>query len=212
MSLKIINYNARVIPGVTFPSKSFVIENENQLVVISPCDFEEKEMAHLRSSTKNLIFIAPNNFHNLYLKKMKDLFPKASFFGPKRAQNQSGVELMDPKGLKIKDVHLFHINGNRTLKETCYYHVPSKTLLVTDLVFNMRQPMNLATKAMTTLSGTYHKLAISRAIKFSISDKTKFCESLKELLDLDIEKVIPAHGESIDAQEFKRLIGEYINS
>lgn len=66
----------------------------------------------------------------------------------------------------------------------------------------MTHKMNLPMKIMMTCAGTLGKLGTSRVIKLSIKDREAFRKSIKYLTDLDIEEVIPNHGDSISKTEF----------
>ena len=210
MSIEIINYEANAGFGIIFPSKTFIIEEENQITVISPCDLSQEKIEQLKASKKQIIFIAPNNFHNLYLKKMQQTFPKAEFFGPKRSAKQSGVELKKTTEYTSSILEMYPLNGNPGIGETCFYHKELKTLIVTDLFFNMKHKMNFATKMAMKCAGTYHKTATSRAVKITTKDKAAFNTSLTAMGKLDLESIIPSHGGTLTRTEFKEFINHSI--
>ncbi len=206
MSIEIIDYIANTGFGVQFPAKTILIEDDVNHFIISPCELPQETIETLMNSNKHIIFISPNNFHNLHINKMKNLFPKAFFYGPKRSAKQSGVELKSLKDLKSEDVEFIYLKGNNTLAETCFYHKPTETLIVTDLFFNMKHKMNLPTKLAMLIAGTYQKPATSRIIKFTTKDKPALKSSLSYLASLPILKVIPSHGDAIGKDEFIKLI------
>jgi hypothetical protein len=135
---------------------------------------------------------------------MHDTFPNAKFYGPKRAAEVSGVPLLNIKEFSSPNIETIYIEGNNSLSETCLYYKPKKTLIVTDLFFNINHDMNMMTKMAMKMVGTYKKLATSRMIKFSIKNKDLFNQSLKRLADLDFTEVIPNHGDSISKEIFIR--------
>jgi len=201
MTIELLHYEADAA-GVIFPAKTFIIEEESSLIIISPGPLNSLTIDRLTKTKIELIFIAPNNFHNLYLKSMCDTFPHAKFYGPKRAAKVSGVPLLNTKEFSSPNIETVYIEGNNSLSETCFYYKPEKTLIVTDLFFNMNHDMNIMTKLMMKIAGAYKKLAMSRIIKFSIKDKNLFNRSLQRLADLDFKKVIPNHGDSISKELF----------
>ena len=145
MTIEILHYKAGGA-GVVFPAKTFIIEEEKSILIISPCLLNEETTDRFKNTTKELIFIAPNNFHNLYLKSMYDLFPNAKFYGPKRAAKVSGVKLQNIEDFSSPNVETVYIQGNPSLSETCFLYKPNKTLVVTDLFFNMNDEMSIMTK------------------------------------------------------------------
>ena len=201
--MKIVNYTANAGFGIIFPAKTFIKEFDNDIYIISPGDLSDSDINELRNSNKALHFIAPNSFHNLYLKKMHKQFPGASFYGPKRAQEQSRIKLDRSENIPTHDLSVFPINGIPALKESFFYFKKSKELVITDLVFNMHHKMNLATKLAMKLAGTYHKLGTSRLVKSSIKDKQEVLNSLAMIKELEVEKVYLNHGDNISFQELK---------
>ncbi len=201
------SYVANTGLGIQFRSKSFLVETQDELIIISPANFDQEMIKNIKESPLKKVFIAPNNFHNINLAKMKSLFPDASFYGPKRSEEQSGVVLIRNKELDISDEIIpIKIYGNYKLMETCFYHSPSKSLIITDLLFNMHHKMNFPTRAILTIAGAYHKLNMSRLLKFTINDKDLFIKSLKSLLDYPFEHVLLNHGDRITRKEFEIFV------
>lgn len=207
--LEIVKYSANAGLGVIFPAKTFIINGAQSVYIISPCDLELSITKELNSLGKKLYIIAPNNFHNLHLATMQMAIPKAEFFGPKRSAEQSGVELSNTKNLTQEDIKTVFIKGNNTISETVFFHLSSKTLIITDLLFNMHHKMNISTKLAMKLAGTYQKLGMSRALKMSIKDKVAFKKSLLSLLELPFERVIPNHGMEISKEDFTRFVKNF---
>lgn len=206
MKIEILHYKAGGA-GVVFPAKTFIIEEDTSFVIISPGPLNSQAIDRLSKTKKELVFIAPNNFHNLHLRSMHDIFPNAKFFGPKRAAKVSTVSLLAMEDFSSPNIETIYIEGNNSLSETCFYYKPEKTLIITDLFFNMNHEMNLMTKMTMKISGAYKKLATSRMIKFSTKDKNLFNQSLQRLAALDFTEVIPNHGDSISKEIFiKRFV------
>jgi hypothetical protein len=197
----IIHYNAGGA-GIVFPAKTIIIEEEGSFIVISPGPLNPQIIEEFKSTNKNLIFIAPNNFHNLHLKTMYSLFPKAQFYGPKGSAKKSGVPLVDTKEFTLPSIEKIFIEGNEALGETCFFYKPEKKLIVTDLFFNMHHDMNLMKKMLMLTAGTYKKVATSRMIKLMTKDKSLFLKSLQKISELDFDVAIPNHGKSISKKEF----------
>lgn len=202
MESKIIHYEAKAAPGIIFPSKTYILPDQDQILVISPSELDEEIINELKESQKRLVIIAPNNFHNLYLNRIKSVFPNAKYYGPKRSAKQSGVDLLPLKELKTNEIELIPIQGAPALGEVCFYHKPTRKLYVTDLFFNMQHKMNLPMMIMTTFAGTRGHLGTSRLLKMLIKDKKAFQESVQYMISLEADEVIPNHGDPISQSEF----------
>ena len=82
------------------------------------------------------------------------------------------------------------------INETVFLHQASKTLIVTDLVFNISETQGWS-KFVWNVYGINHKFKVSPLFKFSIKNKKKFKESIQELLQWDFDNVILSHGNII---------------
>jgi len=208
--VSIYPYVANTGLGIKFTAKSVLLKTDKQLIIISPANFDEEMINSIKESKLEKVFIAPNNFHNLNIKKMKETFPDAQFFGPKRSEQQSGVKLTRNRELNISnEITPIMIDGNFKLNETCFYHAPSESLVITDLLFNMHHKMNFSTKLALTCAGAYHKLGMSRFLQMTINDKEKFKTSLNSLFDYPFKRVILNHGENITREELKNFIQNF---
>ena len=204
--MKMLNYEAHAGLGVIFPAKTFIVEGQADIYVISPGPLNDETVKELRSAQKTLHFIAPNNVHHLHLKKAKELFPDSNFYGPRRSMDKSGLSLMPLSELPGHDLQQFKIEGNKAMSETAFHNKHTNELILTDLIFNMRHEMNFVTKLVFKMAGVYHKVGTSRLIKMTIDNKKQFKQSLEQLLTLNPSKVYLNHGDAISGEVFRRHI------
>lgn len=198
-----IPYLAKLGMGVCFPATTSCIKLDGKIIVISPGPMVE-QTSDLKNIDLDLVFVAPNNFHHFHLKRMKELFPQAEFFGSLRAQRISGVDLKLLGDFEYLPTS--KIMGNNLLGEYCFFHEESKNLVSTDIIFNMHHKMNLATRMATIMAGTYHKTAISRLLKVSTDDAEVFFESLENLLKFPFETLVIGHGDNLSREDFERFL------
>ena len=96
------------------------------------------------------------------------------------------------------------IRGIPALAETVFYDSDSKTLIVTDLMFNMDSTVAFGTRLLLSAFGANNKLAQSKLVRMNTKDKSAYKSSAEKLLDLDFARVIVSHGNLVeDAQAFK---------
>lgn len=201
------NYQASPGLGIIFPAKTFFLETQKFYYIISPARFDEREIKRLKEIKKQIIVIAPNNFHNIGLAPLKENIIAAKFFGPKRSAVQSKVELEKTTNLpKDDELEAIFIKGNKSLSETVFIHRPSKSLIVTDLLFNMHNKTNLTSTLLFKMYGTYKKLGQSVVLRLTAHDKKEFLKSIKDLTKLDFENVLLNHGEHISKKEFDKFV------
>lgn len=108
---------------------------------------------------------------------------------------------------------LASIDGMPKVEETVFFHRPSRSLIVADLLFNILEPKGFGIKIATRLFGTYRRLGISRFYKLGIKDRTAFAESVRSVISRDFDRLIPAHGAIVetDAKEkTKAVLSEFL--
>ena len=198
-------YSEKIMPGVHFPVNSSLIELENNtLMVISPGPFEQKMIREIIAKYSTIYCVAPNAFHHKHLKSFNSFFPEIDIYGPsaltKKQPWLSGKILsLDSLAEKLKgQILLFPILGNSLLNETVFYCHRSKSLIVTDLFFNMRNPMPLGRKWILSLVGARNKIAQSKLVKKSITNKETYIRSVKPLAKLDCQRIIVGHGHIVE--------------
>ena len=69
------------------------------------------------------------------------------------------------------------------------------------------RPPGLAAKIIFSIMGTYNGLAMSRLWKVAITDKSKFRSSIEKVLKFDIENLALAHGNSVQGDGKRLLMG-----
>lgn len=210
------DYTFKIMPGVDFPVKSTFIELENHgLMIISPGPFDKKTIQDTLVKYKTVYCVAPNAFHHKHLGEFYNLFPNINIYGPTsliKKQAWLSDVLMDLGSLKERlegQVLFFPILGSKLLDETVFYCRRSKSLVVTDLVFNMRDPMPFGRKCLLSLVGARNKIAQSKMIRASLKDKKAYAQAVKPLRELNCERIIVAHGQTIEgASEINRAMAE----
>ena len=202
------------MPGVHFPvSSSFIELENNRLMVISPGPFEQKMIQEIIAKYSTVYCVAPNALHYKHLKSFNDLFPKIDIYGPsaltkKQPWLSEKILSLDSLNEKLKGhILFFPILGNSFLDETVFYCRQSKSLIVTDLFFNMKDPMPLGRKWILSLVGARNKIAQSKLVKSSIKDKEAYVRSVKPLSELDCQRIIVGHGHIVEgATETKKAL------
>lgn len=200
-------YTAKILPGAHFPVRSTFLELANQeLMIISPGPFEAHFIQPIIAKYKQVYCVAPNAFHHMHLQQFHRRFPEVAIYGPRAlvkkqpwlSNHLSSLSSLE-KTLKAQ-VTFLPIAGNPTLSETVFYYQPTKTLIMTDLIFNMREPMPKGRRWLLTLAGVRNKIGQSKLIKYTIKDHRAYADSIKAILGLECERIIIGHGNIIEGQ------------
>ncbi len=161
--------------------------------------------------------VAPSNGHNLFLEAWQSAFPDAAVYLaagiPKKRPNLKDYTLLRDLDTPPwqRDLEMIAMGGAPFFDEHMFYHGRSKTLLVTDFFQNytgvkQKGLGKIVTKFILEPIGFKGKcLAPPLKTKFAVKDRQALRASLDRLWDLDIECVVPAHGDIFE-QDAKQAI------
>lgn len=161
--------------------------------------------------------VAPSNGHHLFLEDWQRSFPDATIYLAdgilKKQPNLKNYTLLrDLDSPPWQDeLEMLPMAGAPLWDEHMFYYARSKTLLVTDFFQNYTGVKQkglgmIVTKLLFEPLGFKGKcLAPPLKTRFAVKDRNALRASLDKLWDLDIECVVPAHGDILD-QDAKQLI------
>jgi len=147
--------------------------------------------------------VGPNCLHHLHLGTWSARFPDAELWGaPGLAAKRGDLTFTGTVGTGNEpwraELDTIVIEGSPKLGETVYFHRASKTLVVTDLLFNMQKIRGFFTPWVLRMMGTYRKLAMSRVWRIGVTDRGKLAESGRRVLALGAKRLVMSHGEVIE--------------
>ncbi|MCK6597730.1 MAG: DUF4336 domain-containing protein [Bdellovibrionaceae bacterium] len=188
------------MPFMVLPVRSILLEVMSKKILISPGSQLTAENYQKMGEVTDLV--APNLFHCGGIAKAKRFFPNARVWGIK------GVKEVKPDIFWDKilgedpwefneQLPILLIEGMPKVNEVVFYDKSSRSLIVTDLCFNIKNPKGIGSWLILKIFGTYNKFAISRFyIKF-ISDRLAFNQSIKKIFLWNFEKIIVSHGDNV---------------
>lgn len=143
--------------------------------------------------------VAPNLMHHLYQGPYQAAYPDSRLAAPaelarKRPDLRIDQRLEDPLPAWDGAIEGRAIAGNKTLQETVFLHRDSRTLILTDTAVNIGPAEHWSLRLYARLNGCYDRLALSAMLKMLYRDRKAARASLDAVLDLDFDRVIPAHG------------------
>ena len=190
------------MPLVSLTARSTLVPlKNNKFVLISPVKFDESQRSELLKANPEAI-VSPSCFHHLFIKAAHDYLPEAKLYGApglqrKRADIKWDGILTENSWPYQDELKAIFIEGAPKINEVVFYHCDSKTLIVTDLLFNLKNLKSLPEKLVYGLMGTFNNPAVSRLVKLLMKDRKALKKSLKQVLDLDFDRLVMAHGEII---------------
>jgi len=201
--LWIINGPKERYLGLDLPTRMTIVRIKRQLWIHSPIPLTDKIIRFMNSIGDPAFIIAPNKLHHLSLLKWRYQFPSASFFAPpglKRKRRDINFEfemLPDLRYTWSTDILHLHFTGNLFIKEVVFFHRASRTLILSDLLFNVRDqdfsgPQKLFAKFDQIL---YPNGGSPRLFRWTMGTKKAARKSYQKFLEWDPENVVISHGE-----------------
>lgn len=146
--------------------------------------------------------IVPNLEHTRFLNEWRQRYPHAHLYAPATSA------IKQPVSLPLTDSELLSlaINGMPRLQESVFFHPESRTLILTDLAFNLGGEMSLWAKCFLKLNGAYGHFTPSRLLKSLVKDSPAFNASIQQITQWDFERIIISHGAPITEDGKKRFL------
>jgi hypothetical protein len=191
----------KTLPGLELPVRSAVIELEAGRVLWSPGSRLTEEQ--LRGAGAITDIVAPSLPHTGGMKRAAAAHPSARLWGPAGVREKLpelkwhgllGVDAWPHE----RELSRLPIDGMPQMREHVFLHRRSRTLLVSDLVFNIREPRGWGSRPIYSLFGTYRRFAVSRLFLSRVKDREAFKASLQPISQWEFEAVVPSHGEPVE--------------
>lgn len=192
-------------PGrVRIPINMTVIRlRDGALLLHAPTEIDDALGAALDALGPVRHVVAPNSLHHLFVAPCLRRYPQAALYlAPGLPGKRPDLRAAGVLGAAAPpwdgELDTLTIEGAPKLREVVFFHRASRTLLVTDLLFNMTDPATASTGLLLRLMGTYRRLAVSRIWRMYTKDRQAQRPTLEALLAWPFERIIPAHGTVYD--------------
>jgi hypothetical protein len=201
----------RLGPGFHLPLRSTILGLAGgELAVVSPVAFDDAVAARIDRLGGVRHLVAPNLLHHLHLGAAAARWPDARVHGAaglrsKRPDLHLHATLEGPTELH-PDLLAVPVEGVPRFSEYVLLHRPSRTLVVTDLVFHVHESRGWMTPWILRMVGArVGTLGQSRAWPLAAADQRALAASLRRILALDFDRLVMAHGEPIERGAKERL-------
>lgn len=186
--------------GAEFGNRMSVIRlGSGDLLLHSPIAFDQTVKQQIAALGRVAYLITPNAFHGLFMDEWLTAFPEALHLSAK--ENRSSAAALSGSaalaGLS-PEIEIAGVNGIPKANEFAFFHKPSRTLLLTDLAFNITGDVPLWTRLFFSLNDAYGKFGPSRLMRSMIEDRNAFRESLLNILEWDFEQIVVSHGHVVE--------------
>jgi hypothetical protein len=160
------------------------------------------------------VILAPSRFHRLHVAEFAAAYPEAEVHAvpaaaeklgkaPGKAPGKAKVKVSsllgdDPARAWADVLEQSQIRGSSLYDEVDFYHGASRTLILTDLCFNIPVTAPLATRVTAGALGILGRLSVSTTLRFSTRDRAAVRHSLERVLAWDFDRLILSHGDIVE--------------
>ena len=157
--------------------------------------------------------VAPNWFHDLYLKQYRELYPQAKFWGPRflRTQQPSLIDTVLDGAVQppwFEEMPHITLSGLISLDESIFFHANTRTLLAADFLTNA---IASARAPLLTRMG-YRFLRLDGRLQifpylrwFGFSSRASIASAVRQIFTWNPERLIVGHGKPLEADVNEQL-------
>ena len=196
-----VDTHFRVPGGGDLPLRMTVLQLADGSVVLhSPIRIDDALAAELEAVGPISHLIAPNCFHHVFAGKAKERWPNAKLLGaPGLAEKRPDLAFDGELGDSLlaplaAELDACVVGGSPRMGEVVFFHRATRTLLATDLVFNLDNPPGLALRLALSMMGNRRGLKQSRLLRVFNKDRAALQASVERIINFPAERVIMGHG------------------
>ncbi|HLT39680.1 MAG TPA: DUF4336 domain-containing protein, partial [Enhygromyxa sp.] len=216
----------RLPGGLIFQARMTVIRlPSGGLVLHSPIAIDDALAAELATLGEVQEMISPNLMHDGFAVPGKQRYPRARLWASVALRDADGrsrstkvpadawLDASDCEAAFERVLAVHPIEGAPKIGEVVFVHRPSRSLIVSDLLFHIDYPTNFMTRLALRLVGAHGgRLAQSRVWRASTRDRSAAGASVEAIFtdsdvasthDGPIQRLIPAHGSILEAASGK---------
>ena len=169
------------------------------LVVHAPCKPDEPARTLLADLGVVDSVVWPSWWHDLYLRAWAAAYPSAKLYvSPRLRRAAIPAAILDEARPPWPDVDLLYVDKlPALLDEFVFLHRPSRTLVVADLVVNVRADLPRLTRAFFGLMGAYPGPRIPWFYATLTADKQHLRKTFQRMLAWDFDRLVVGHGDVV---------------
>jgi hypothetical protein len=159
--------------------------------------------------------VAPNKVHHLYFAAAAAAFPDARRWGaPGLARKRRDLAFDEVLGdaapaAWADELDQLRLEGAPYAEEIVFHHRATRTLIATDLVFNIRESDSLVTRLFLRAGGVHGRFGPTRMFRSLIRDRAAARRSIDRMLAWDFDRVVMSHGVVLQSRGRRLLRDAY---
>jgi hypothetical protein len=188
-----------------------VIRVDGDLLLHSPVPLDPALREELDRLGRVRWVVGPSRVHHLYLGDYARAYSAAELFGapglPEKRKDLTFRHVLTDDWVAPWHEAVSHrlFRGAPTLNEVVFFHPASRSLLLTDLAFNVAAGDANRARLFHRLVGATDRFGPHRIVRLAIRDRAAARASLEEILAWDFDRVIVTHGSVLERGGRARL-------
>ncbi len=172
-------------------------------VIHSTAPFSPEDVAMIRSLGEPGWLLDGILRHDTFAKEGRAAFPGIPYLAPEGFAEVVGFETTPIIPAPVEwdgELQALEIQGAPEARDTALLHVPTRTLILTELVFNFGgEETNLTELLLRVAVGSEHNPGMPRPVRAGVQDREAFLCSLAMIMKWDFDRVIVGHGDVIES-------------
>jgi hypothetical protein len=165
----------------------------------SPVALDDASRAALEAVGTPSYVVAPSKVHHLFVKPLLEAYPNAKLYGApglasKRKDLSFHGELASGISEWSSDLDEQLVEGAPLMNEVLFFHRASRSLVVTDVAFNIPSAEHWWTRTYLRAMGAYGGFGQSKMVKLCVRDRAKVRASVERALEWDFDRIVMTHG------------------
>jgi len=139
--------------------------------------------------------------HDTFAKQGRTAFPNIPYLAPEGFSKLAHVDcapLLPAPAAWAKEIRVLLIEGMPKVREHVFLHIPTRTLIVADLVFNFEPTSGWTSFMRGTLMSVKSHPDSARLYPMQIADRAAYDRSVRELLTWDFDRIIVGHNAVVE--------------
>lgn len=174
-----------------------------KLILHSMAPFPPADVAAIHALGEPAWLLESMLLHDTYAKEGRAIFPGLPFLGPPGFSDVvmfPTLPLLPTPPEWNGEVEVFPIEGAPMVKEHAVLHVPTRTLILADLIFNFSPDERGWNRFFHRhIAGFKRYPGMSRIFRLCIRDRAAFQASMTRILQQDFDRIIVGHGHVIES-------------
>ncbi|MBC8125953.1 MAG: hypothetical protein H8M99_02240 [Gloeobacteraceae cyanobacterium ES-bin-144] len=208
-NLWLLSYPLKMLGADLRRNVTLVRLGSGKMLIHSTAPFTPGDVAAIRALGDPAWLLDGILRHDTFARAGRAAFPSIPYLAPEGFSEVSGFATIPIVPAPVEwdcELLALELQGAPAARDTALLHIPSRTLILTELVFNFGDHEPIWTELLLRVAvGREYHPGMSRPVKAGVRDKTAFKTSLATILGWDFDRVIVGHGDVIESDGKAKL-------